>query len=158
MNIIDFILIFILAFTAAVGFFFGLIQVLGAIVTIIVSIFIAGVFFSTVAPYIQPYAFDNQNFSSVIAFIVIYWIVSLFLSFVVKIANKIFNLPILKTANRLLGAGVSLLGAIIILSVFFYLFKIYAWSPAVTNFLSQSTMAYYFSWIGKFVTILIPGL
>ena len=121
MNIIDLILIFILAFVTASGFFFGLIRVLGALITIVASIMLAGIFYGILSGYLQPYLLDNENLSRIAAFIIIYWLSSLFLSFVVKIVNKIFNLPILKTVNRLLGGVIALIGAVLTLSVFFYL-------------------------------------
>jgi len=158
MTIIDFILIFLLAFITAAGFFFGLIRVLGAIATIIISIFIAGAFFELLSPIIQPYLLDNENLARVIAFIAIYWLSSLFLSFVVKIVNKIFNLPVLKTVNRLLGGIISLLGASVVLSVFFFLIDKYAWVQDLTQLLGQSVLIVYLIEIGKYVSWVIPGL
>ena len=158
MTILDFILVFILAFTTAAGFFFGLIRVVGAIATIIISIMVAGLFSSQFAAVLKPYLLDNQNFAKVGAFTLIYWFSSLFLHFAVQIVNKIFSLPLLKTVNRLLGAAVSLAGAVIILSIFFYLIESYSWVPQISDFLHQSLMASYLIIIGKFVSFVIPGL
>jgi len=158
MTIIDFIIIFLLSFAAACGFFFGLIRVLGAIATIIMSILIAGLFFETLSPILQPYLLNNENLSRVIAFIAIYWVSSLFLSFAVKIANKIFDLPVLKTVNRLLGGFASLLGSTVILSILFYLIDKYAWAENLTQLLAQSVLIVYLIDIGKYVSWVIPGL
>lgn len=158
MTIIDFIIIFLLAFTAACGFFFGLIRVLGAIATIIISILTAGLFFETLTPIVQPYLLNNENLARVAAFIAIYWVSSLFLSFAVKIANKIFNLPVLKTVNRLLGGFASLLGSTVILSIFFYLIEKYTWAENLTQLLAQSVLIVYLIDIGKYVSWVIPGL
>ncbi|MFH1712882.1 MAG: CvpA family protein [Candidatus Jacksonbacteria bacterium] len=158
MTIIDFIIIFLLSFATACGFFFGLIRVLGAIATIIMSILIAGLFFETLSPILQPYLLNNENLSRVIAFIAIYWVSSLFLSFAVKIANKIFDLPVLKTVNRLLGGFASLLGSTVILSILFYLIDKYAWAENLTQLLAQSVLIVYLIDIGKYVSWVIPGL
>lgn len=158
MNIIDLIIIFILAFAAAAGFFFGLIRVLGAIATIIISIIIAGIFYGQLADVLQPYLLNNQNLSLIVAFIIIYWFSSLFLSFVVKIVNKIFNLPVLKAVNRLLGGVVSLIGAVLILSIFFYLFKTYAWVEPIDALLSKSVLIEMLIEIGRYVRWVIPGI
>lgn len=158
MTIIDFIIIFLLSFAAACGFFFGLIRVLGAIATIIMSILIAGLFFETLSPILQLYLLNNENLSRVIAFIAIYWVSSLFLSFAVKIANKIFDLPVLKTVNRLLGGFASLLGSTVILSILFYLIDKYAWAENLTQLLAQSVLIVYLIDIGKYVSWVIPGL
>lgn len=158
MTIIDFIIIFLLAFVTACGFFFGLIRVLGAIATIIISILTAGLFFEILAPILQPYVLNNENLSRVIAFIAIYWASSLFLSFAVKIANKIFDLPVLKTVNRLLGGFASLLGSTVILSILFYLIDKYAWAENLTQLLGQSVLIKYLLAIGKYASWVIPGL
>lgn len=158
MTIIDFIIIFLLAFSASCGFFFGLIRVLGAIATIIISILIAGLFFEILSQILRPYLLNNENLSRVIAFIAIYWVSSLFLSFAVKIANKIFNLPVLKTVNRLLGGFASLLGSAIILSIFFYLIEKYAWVEDLTKLLGNSILIKYLLEIGKYASWGIPGL
>ena len=158
MVFLDFILIFILAFTTALGFFFGLFRVLGAIATIAVSIIIAGLFFSPLSLILKPYLLDNDNFSRVAAFIALYWITSFFLSLAVKIVNKIFELPILRGVNRLMGGIVSLLGAVLVLSVFFYLLDAYTWADSLNSFLQQSVLVQYLVLIGKYVSVAIPGL
>lgn len=158
MSLVDLILIFILAFAAASGFFFGLIRVLGALVTIVVSIMIAGIFYEQLSSYVRPYLLDNENLSRIASFIGIYWFSSLFLSFVVKIVNKLFNLPILKTVNRLLGGVVALTGAVLTLSVFFYLFKTYAWIEPIREFFNKSILIQMFLEIGEYVKWIVPGI
>lgn len=158
MTLVDFILIFILAFITAAGFFFGLIRVLGALATIIVSIVVAGIFFGRVSEVIQPYTLNNKNLARVAGFLLIYWLTSLFLSFVVGIANHLFNLPLLKTVNRMLGALVSLIGASLVLSVFFYLINSYALTEALRQLLQQSVLIRMFIMIGSYARWIIPGL
>jgi len=158
MNIIDLILIFILAFVTASGFFFGLIRVLGALITIVASIMLAGIFYGILSGYLQPYLLDNENLSRIAAFIIIYWLSSLFLSFVVKIVNKIFNLPILKTVNRLLGGVIALIGAVLTLSVFFYLFKTYSWVEPINDLLNKSVLIQILLEIGEYVKWIVPGI
>lgn len=158
LNIIDFILLFILLFITCLGFFFGVIRVVGSIATIIIGIMLAGWFFDDLAAVLQPYLLNEPNLSKVIAFILIYWLTSLFLSLIVDIANKIFNLPILKTVNRLLGGAVALLAGLVILSVFFHLFQQYAWSQNFVDLLNQSVIVQYLGLAGEYVSWLIPGL
>ncbi|HCA66737.1 MAG: hypothetical protein A2249_03775 [Candidatus Jacksonbacteria bacterium RIFOXYA2_FULL_44_7] len=158
MTIVDLILLFILAFVAAAGLFFGLIRVLGAIATIIISIYIAGGFSASLSEVLKPYIFNNENIAKVAAFITLYSASSLVLSFIVKLVNTVFNLPGLKGMNRMLGALVSLIGSIIILSIFFYLFDKYAWSPEINTLLSKSLFIPYGITIGKFASFVIPGL
>jgi len=158
MTILDFILIFILAVTTAAGLFFGLVRVLGGLITIIISLIIAGSFFENLAIILKPYLLDSNNLAKVTSFIIIYWVCSLFLSFVVKITNKIFNLPVLKTVNRLLGAAVSGLGITIVLSVFFYLFNQYAWAQSIQELIQSSSLGPYFVLIGKSISLAIPGI
>ena len=158
MNILDFILIFILAFATAAGFFFGLVRVVGAIVTIVISIVTAGLLFGLVSPILQPYLLNNANLSRVVAFALIYWFSSLFLNFAVQIVNKLFNLPLLKTVNRLLGSIAALGGSLIIFSIFFYLINTYSWVPAIQELLHQSLLITYLIIMGKYVSFVIPGL
>ncbi|MBI4359485.1 MAG: CvpA family protein [Candidatus Jacksonbacteria bacterium] len=158
MTFVDFVLIFILSFVTAAGLFFGLIRVLGAIATIIVSVYIAGGFSGSLASVFKPYAFDNENLAKIAAFLALYAASSLTLSFIVKLVNMAFNLPGLKGLNRILGAVVSFLGATVILSIFFYLFDRYAWSPEISVLLSKSLLIPYGITIGKFVSFVIPGL
>lgn len=158
MTFIDFILIFLLAFVAAAGLFFGLVRVLGAIATIIISIYIAGGFSGALSSVLKPYIFGSDNLAKVAAFLALYALSSLVLSFIVKLVNMVFNLPGLKGMNRMFGALVSLIGAIIILSTFFFLFDKYAWSPEINTLLSKSLLIPYGITIGKFVSFAIPGL
>lgn len=158
LNIIDFILFFVLVFMTCLGFFFGLIRVVGSIATIIVGILTAGLFFESLAPVLRIYLFNNANLSNVVAFILIYAFTSLLLSVIIKIANTIFSLPILKTVNRLFGGIVAFLSTMVVLSVFFHLFKQYAWSESFIGLLSQSTIIQMLSVVGEYVSWLIPGL
>lgn len=158
MTIIDFILLFILAFATASGFFFGVIRVVGGIASIIASIIVAGLFFEDVMPSLQPYLLDSSDLASVVAFLLLYWVTSSFLSFIIMIVNKIFNLPILKTVNRVLGGAVALVGTIVVLSVFFFLFDKYAWVESLQDFIRESTIAVYLTDIGYYVSFVIPGL
>jgi membrane protein required for colicin V production len=158
MNTIDLILIFILAFATASGFFFGLIRVLGALVTIVASIMLAGIFYGSLSVYLRPYLLNSENLSRIAAFLIIYWFTSLFLSFVVKIVNKIFNLPLLKTVNRLLGGIIALASAVLVLSIFFYLFKTYSWVEPINDFLAKSVLIQILLEIGGYVKWVVPGI
>lgn len=158
MTIIDFILVFLLAFVAAAGLFFGLVRVLGAIATVIISIYIAGGFSGALSNVLKPYIFGSDNLAKVAAFLALYAASSLVLSFIVKLVNMVFNLPGLKGMNRMLGALVSLIGAIVILSIFFFLFDKYSWAPEISALLAKSLLIPYGIAIGKYVSFVIPGL
>lgn len=158
LNFVDFILTFILILVTCLGIFFGLIRVVGAIATIIIGIVTAGLFFKDLALTLEPYLFDNPNISKIVAFLLIYWLVSLILSVIVAIANKLFKLPFLKTVNRLLGGVFSFLGCIIVLAIFLHLFRAYAWSPEISALFSQSILVNYLMILGKYLSWLIPGI
>ncbi|HBH46534.1 MAG: hypothetical protein A2445_04250 [Candidatus Jacksonbacteria bacterium RIFOXYC2_FULL_44_29] len=158
LSIFDFLIIFFLIFATCLGFFFGAIRVVGNLATIIVSIFLAGIFSKILAPLFAPYLLNNNALGKVAAFVVVYWFVSLFLSLAVEIANKIFNLPLLKTVNRLGGGLVAFFGSIVVMAVFFYFFQAYAWSSELPKLLSESRLVPFFIWLGKYISIAIPGI
>jgi uncharacterized membrane protein required for colicin V production len=158
MSFIDLTIIFVLAFSTAAGFFFGFIRVVGAVVKTIISLVAAGIFYQQSAQIVKPYLFDNANLSAIVAFTLIYWISSLFLSFVITVVNKVFDLPVLKSVNRVLGAVVALLGTTLVLSLFLHLFKVYAWIEPIQTFLEGSTAIAVLVEVGKYASWIIPGI
>src|SRR3989338_10692419 len=154
----EFIILFILGFATIIGFSFGLIRTLGSFVIIVASFIVSGFLFHPLGSILEPFLFHEQNFSRMIAFLLIYWIVSSFLACALNIVNKLFNLTILKTVNRILGGAVALFGSVLILSTLFFIVNELAWIDEIQELLHQSIMINYLIIIGKYTSFLIPGI
>lgn len=148
-TLLDVIIIAVLAFFGAMGFFLGLIQGIGALIGLVLGLKLAGLYYLKVADFLTPILLGNAGWAKVVAFILIFTIANRLIGLLFYFINKIFKLiaiiPFLGTINRFGGLVLGLIEGIIILS--FSLAAIGAFEgaiPAVAVFISGSKLA---SWL-----------
>ena len=158
MSPLDIIIIACLVFSAAVGFFFGLIKTVGSIFSVIISIIAAGLFYKILAIKFLPYLFDSENFAKIAAFIVIYVVCAFVLNLAIKLVDKIFKLPILRGLNRIGGLLVGLVEGLLLISLMLYLIDKFSWLEAISKFIHASQFSVALIIIGKYLALSIPGI
>lgn len=144
MNGLDLIIIIILIGSFIRGFQLGLIRQLIKLLGFFIAIFMAYRFSGELAPYLQEYipafefketslfyfsqVFNLQNmFYNAIAFFLIFIITKFILQIGGSILNQIANLPVLATVNRLSGALIGLLQAILIVVIIIHVISVMPW-------------------------------
>mgnify|MGYP001591335008 CR=1 FL=1 len=158
MSPLDIIIIACLIFSAAVGLFFGLIKTVGSVFSTIISIIAAGLFYKILAIKFLPFLFGNENFAKTAAFIVIYVVCVFVLNLIIKLVDKIFQLPILRGFNRLGGLLVGLAEGLILISLTLYIIDKFSWLEQISQFIHASQFSAVLIIIGKYLALAIPGI
>lgn len=160
MNILDLVLIIILFFFVATGFRFGLIHTLGALVGTVIGVLIAGRYFEAGAELLKGILFGNTNLAKVIAFIVIFILVSRVVGLVFWIIDKVFKvlavIPFLRSINRLAGAALGLLEGAVVLGIILIFIDKFPFSEQILPAIETSQMAQWLLGYGKILTPLLP--
>lgn len=140
MSILDIFIVIILLCFLLVGFRFGFIKAIGALVGIIIGTFLATLYYDVLANFSLSLFLGNLKIAKIVSFIFILILTSNLIGFIFYIINKIFNIiaiiPFLKTFNRLLGGIFSLIEGALVLGIILYLFGNY-----FQQFLTNSSLA-----------------
>ncbi|KKQ62039.1 MAG: Colicin V production protein [Parcubacteria group bacterium GW2011_GWE2_38_18] len=160
MVIFDIGLIIILAGFVFYGLFFGLIRTIGALLGMLIGIWVAGMYYVTVAGWFKNLFFGYDSVGKLITFLVIFILVSSLIKFAFMMLDKAFDflaiIPFLKTINRLAGAVFGLVLGGFMLGFVFYIFLGF---PIVGTLLGKlSANSKVVPYLLKFVEILKPFL
>ncbi len=160
MTIFDLILLLILVGFVWFGFWNGLIQTLGGLVSLVVAVFVASRWYDIIALKIAPLVGENVNLSRIIAFIAIFILARFVVFLIIKVINKVFDLisfiPFLKTINRLAGAILGLIEGGLVLGLILYFSSKFPLGDWWINSLNQSNIAGPLIGFGKILYPLIP--
>ncbi len=160
MSIFDISLLVIIAAFALNGLFKGLIRSLGHIVGLIIGAFVASHYYLLVFEWGKNLAAGHDNIGKVVAFIVLFIVVTRLTDLVFKLIEKFFNLiaiiPGSKYINNLLGAALGFIEGSLFLGLIIYVASRYAVIGFFFgNQLSASQIAPY---LIKIVNIILPIL
>ncbi|MFA6106394.1 MAG: CvpA family protein [Patescibacteria group bacterium] len=120
----DIILILIIAGFAFYGLFNGLIKTIGAIIALVIGVWIANIFYLPVYALAEKLFFGFESLGRAVIFMVVFIIANRLINFFFILVegsyNSLFFIPFLKSINRLLGAifGLVLGGLIIGLALY----------------------------------------
>lgn len=156
MTFFDLILILILFGFIWFGFWNGLIRTLGGIIGIILSIFIASRWYEVLALKILPFLGENLSLARLLSFLIIFAVVQFIVICLLKIINKVFNLPILKTLNRLAGAVFGLIEGGLILGLVLYFSTKFFLGGSWLDIINDSNIARPLVGFGKILLPFIP--
>lgn len=153
----DLILVGLLTFFSALGFLWGLIQAIGALLGLFFGFWAALNLYQPAGDWLAANLIHQPIVSRVLAFILIFLIVSRLVGLLFWLVNKIFKLisliPFLGSINRLGGLILGLAEGAIILGVAIYLLvhlaPNYTWLIAPLN---NSQVAHYLVWLAQFLT------
>ena len=159
MGTFDIILLVIFFGFVGAGFYFGLIHTLGALIGVVVGIIAAGSLFDQVVPFFEFFMLKPEV-ARVIAFIVVFLVVSRLIGFVVHSLDKGFKIirfiPFASSINRLGGALVGFLEAALVLGTILFVASHFEISPFINQAIDNSAFAGLLMTIAKIVTPLVP--
>jgi membrane protein required for colicin V production len=119
MNWIDAAIVIILGISVVKGFINGLVKEVASLAALILGIWGAIKFSSFTAAKLYDYFDMNGQYVGIIAFLVTFGIIVVFIHFIGIIADKIVDAVALGFLNRILGIVFGLLKSVLIMSVFF---------------------------------------
>jgi len=117
MNIVDIILLAILAGFAIQGFVKGLIYEVASLAGLIIGIYASFHFSKSLGGYIVEYLDIPEKYSSAVAFILIFILVVILVHLIGKIIENFVDLVALGFINKLAGSVFGVLKAVVLLSL-----------------------------------------
>lgn len=161
MQIIDVILLLVLAGFVFYGLFFGLIRTIGAFFGVVIGAFLASRFYLPVSAWIDVIFFGYYNLGKVLVFIILFSLINRLVGFLFYLLNKMFNIisiiPFLKTINRLGGMVLGFLTGSLFIGVIIYIISKYAILESfVGSWLTNSEFAPFFLKFADFILPLLP--
>ncbi len=160
MNVVDIVLLVVLASFILSGFWFGIIHMVGSLVGLLVGAWAAGHYYDVLAQWGAPWINGNVNLARVIAFFVIFIVVNHLFGIIVSIAEKIFKIiaviPFLKTFNRLLGAAFGLIEGTLVLGLAVFFASRFPFTAAFEAALRGSELAKALYNVGLILSPLLP--
>jgi uncharacterized membrane protein required for colicin V production len=158
MNYIDVFLLILLGGFMLYGFWFGLIQVIGSLVGLVIGAFAAARFYAALALWL---GFLPDNLAKVIAFLAILLVISKLvglLFWLVDRSARIFAIiPFLMMFNRLLGAALACLEGLLLLGFGVWFVARHPWSAALGDTLAASVVARVLNFVGQLLAMLAPA-
>lgn len=166
MSTFDIVLIIIVGLFAVNGLFKGLIKLLGNIAGLIVGAYISSHFylnfyaFALKWDWLARWASSHENFAKILAFIILFALVTRLTALAFLIIEKIFNfiaiIPGSRYINNLLGAALGLLEGSLSVGLIIYVISRYT---LISNFFgAQLTDSVVAPLLLKVVNIILPIL
>ena len=161
-TILDLLLLLITFIFIDYGFIMGLIESIGSLMGIMLGAWLGGIFYKDIGDWLSSFLFGSKNFAYVLAFVAIYIVASKAIGIIFWLLNKVFKLiaiiPFLKTINRVAGAVLGLVEAVLMRGVILLFLSSFPFSSWLTNELAKSQLAIWFMAIAKVLTPLLPKL
>ena len=156
MSLFDLILFIILLGFVWFGFWYGLIQSLGGIISLLVSTVFASRLCPALGKIFSPLIGRHENLAVILAFILIFLLVRFLVLLLFKFLDRIFCLPVLGTANRIFGGIFGLLEGALFLGLLLYFSTKFPLGEKWLTTLSESSIAPHLLRFGKILLPLIP--
>lgn len=142
----------------AVGFASGLIQALGSLIGVVFGAWLAGIWYQPVGEFIAPWLANRRGIALVVAFSLVYLLVTKVVGVGVWLVTKVFHLlkfiPFFGTFNRLLGGLLGLVEGVLATGLVLQVASKVVPSVA-TPMVAQSTVA---GWLLAASAMLLPLL
>lgn len=155
----DLALIIIVAGFGLCGLWFGLVHTLGSLVGTVAGAFLAGVYYEPVANWLIKTTGWGENFSKVLIFIIVFFLINRVVGLVFWIMDKILSffthLPFINGINRILGLAFGIFEGAVVLGLIFYFIGKF---PVGTNFMTWITESKIVPHLVKVASILWPLL
>jgi len=156
----DIFLLLIIAGFAFYGLFHGLIKTIGAIVALIVGVWVANLFYLPVYTLAAKLFFGSESLGHFLTFFILFVITNRLVNFLFVLINSSYNslffIPFLKTLNRLLGAIFGLvLGGLLVGLILYGLGQMGFWAGLLKPYLKNSQIA---PFLLKYMAIIVPLL
>jgi uncharacterized membrane protein required for colicin V production len=156
----DLNIIAVLAVFVAIGLVCGFIHTLGAVVGTVLGTWLAGLLYGPFGRWLGEALPINKNLAYVIAFILIFTLISRLVGLVFWIIGKLFHLvsiiPFTKTINRILGGVLGFIEGVVILSLFVYIASRFPFAPWLNQQLQTSKIAPWLLEVANWLGWLLP--
>lgn len=144
---IDTIILIVLGVFLILGLVRGLIKQIGSIVGFFLSLWMASVYFPSVAAYIKPSLsqfppFIAGNVANIAACVILFYGTGFVFGILVAIIDKlirVFRIPLVKLTNRLGGAIIGVLEGVLLIGLAIFILKSFPVSADLTNALKKSS-------------------
>ena len=157
MLIVDIILVLLILGYVGIGAKDGFLHTLGRLIGAVIGYVVAKMWYVQAAVVIGLVVPDS--WSRVVAFILIFLLISRLCGIVVKLLDGIFHIlkfiPFFKTINSFLGAIIGLFEGIIVLGAIIYVVKVFQFQPTVAGWLAHSYVA---PWLQRSFTLVLSIL
>ncbi|OGH91987.1 MAG: hypothetical protein A2534_01100 [Candidatus Magasanikbacteria bacterium RIFOXYD2_FULL_39_9] len=157
MSIFDIALLIIVAGFALFGLWFGLVHTLGSLIGTIVGVYLASRFYGVVANWIINFTGWNQNYITVIVFIVSFLLITRLVGFVFWLLQKFLSiftsLPFIKGLDRILGMVFGAIEGALVVGISLYFIARFPISLMFMGGLAESQVA---PPLVRLASILIP--
>jgi membrane protein required for colicin V production len=153
MNILDIVILVILGFCLVRGIFRGIIKEVTSIAGVFVGFFVAYNFYPFVAVLISRF-FTNEALLNIASFFLAFTILFLLVGLVGVILKHLFKAVALGWVDRLLGATLGFIKAVLIVSVL--LVPLTTYLPQKTPVMKDSLLAPYATKISQVLVAVVP--
>lgn len=155
----DFALILIVGGFGMFGLWFGLVHTLGSLVGTILGVYLASHYYEPVANWLIKTTGWGENFSRVIIFIIVFFLINRLVGLVFWILDKFLSffthLPFIHSIDRLLGLAFGLLEGALMLGITFYFIGKFPLGDTFSGWIAASKVVPY---LVKLASILWPLL
>ena len=155
----DLALLIIIAAFGLFGLWFGLVHTLGSLVGTIAGAYLAAIYYEPVANWLIKTTGWGENFSKVLIFIIVFFLINRLVGLVFWIVDKILSffthLPFINSIDRIFGAAFGLLEGAIVLGLIFYFIGKF---PVGMSFMTWVTESKVVPHLIKIASILLPLL
>jgi uncharacterized membrane protein required for colicin V production len=159
MTLMDLILVIIVFFFTATGFFAGFIHTLGSLIGTVAGVLVAGHYFETFSLKLGGIAMGNTGVAKVVAFIIIFVLVSRLVGFVFWLINRMFNviakIPVIRSFNHFGGGLLGFAEGIVVTGIALVMAGKYITAMWFVDAVMASQVA---QWLLKYGQVLVPLL
>ena len=117
MTIIDILITLVFMAGAVMGFMKGFIKQLASILGLIVGLLAARALYTSLAEYLCPSVTESMTVAQVLSFVIIWIIIPVLFAIAASLFTKLMDVVSLGWLNRWLGAGISALKYLILMSL-----------------------------------------
>jgi len=157
MTTIDIILIIFVSAFGVLGLIKGFVKSIGFLVGGVLSILLSARFYVVVSSIVDPFI-KNSNLSNVVGFLVCLVVFSVGFRIIVELISKIFELPIINFANRMLGLAFGVVeGMLVVGTTLIFLSKYPPTQSFAQNVLDNSTISSVLIGVSGVLTPLMPN-
>ncbi len=143
--IVEIVLILVILSLTARGWRQGLIETLGELVGAVIAFLVARAFSPWLAGIFVPFMPGRDGFARFIAFVIVALIVARLVGFLFGLADSLLHiithLPLVKLAQKIIGAALGFLSGIVLVGSATYLVLFYRLDPTLIRWLGGSTVA-----------------
>lgn len=159
-SIFDAILLLLLFGFVFYGLFKGLIKMISDIASVIIGAWVASHYYLPFAGWLGQFNIGGEGFLKVIAFILLFAIVSKLIGLLFQLINKLFKIisivPFVKGINKIIGGILGFILGGLVLGLIIYVISKYSIGSMFGGWLETSVIAPFLLNFAKFLMPLFP--